>query len=503
VLVALRTATTFSSLALDLTPDEQKQAVASGNAVLRRFETLQERFDVVLQGLLSTEELRSLTMSGAAIRRAWNETQEELAQGERAELLFHLVSVINHAERIRELLLKAESAARGLARAAADAFSMRADKARRTILVALLVGVGGLLGIGLLVLHFAVRRPLDQAITAVSRIARGDLDSPVPVTTQSDEIGAILSALAVFRENAQARRALEQERARAMSDRDARRERLEVTIEEFRAAVLAVLGEGAKAVDAMHLASQQLTSAAADAQSGASRATAASREVTVNVTDVAGATQQLSEAIETMIRSVKQAEMAIDQAARRANLATVTIDDLANTAQAIGQVASFIDTVASQTNLLALNATIEAARAGAAGRGFAVVATEVKSLAAQTAQATGDIAARIDEVRRRVDEAVEAVRMIARTSGEASEHAITITAAVTEQNQVTASISQNIRDAAGWTAGLSSVVEELAAAVARTRSAAEQVQVASGVSATAASKYSRLVDDFLEKVRAA
>ena len=46
-------------------------------------------------------------------------------------------------------------------------------------------------------------------------------------------------------------------------------------------------------------------------------------------------------------------------------------------------------------------------------------------------------------------------------------------------------------------------MEDLASAVARTKKAAEQVKVASGASATAADKFDRLVDEFLQRVRAA
>jgi methyl-accepting chemotaxis protein len=69
----------------------------------------------------------------------------------------------------------------------------------------------------------------------------------------------------------------------------------------------------------------------------------------------------------------------------------------------VGKVARQISAIAGQTNLLALNATIEAARAGAAGRGFAVVASEVKALAAQTQQATREIAATLQALTEQTD----------------------------------------------------------------------------------------------------
>ena len=71
--------------------------------------------------------------------------------------------------------------------------------------------------------------------------------------------------------------------------------------------------------------------------------------------------------------------------------------------QEIGNVVKVITSIAEQTNLLALNATIEAARAGEAGKGFAVVANEVKELAQETAQATEDIAGRIEAIQADTD----------------------------------------------------------------------------------------------------
>jgi methyl-accepting chemotaxis protein len=503
ILVAFRATTAFSSLALDPTSDERERAVAEGNAMLGRFETLHERIGPILNDVLSAEERKSLQYSISQIRRSWREAQEEIAQGEREELLFHLVSAVNHTEVIRGLISETDKTVAEESLAANLALERRSATAKIVILTALLAGIAGLLAAAWVVVHFGVKRPLVEAISAVSRIAEGDFSSPVPKVHSGDEIGAILTALAVLREHALERRRLEQEQARDVADRDARRERLEAVIAEFRAAVVAALRDGAAAVDAMQQATQDLTASAAAMQTGATRATGAAREVSGNVAGMAIATQQLSDSIGDITHSVEHAGRAIEEAAHRAKRTSSAIEGLSQTADTIGGVASFIDAIARQTNLLALNATIEAARAGAAGRGFAVVAAEVKSLAAQTANATGDIAARIADVRRRTEEVVEAIKAITQTSAEATTHATTITSAVGEQGRATTSISKNIQDAAGWTSGLSNIVDELASAVERTRSAVEDVNIASTSSALAADKFSRLVDQFLDKVRAA
>lgn len=102
---------------------------------------------------------------------------------------------------------------------------------------------------------------------------------------------------------------------------------------------------------------------------------------------IENSTQSAKQRVETAIAALKHIETWSNAANNTAN----RLAGLMNSLSAIGEIAKSIESIAANTNLLALNATIEAARAGEAGRGFAVVAREVKSLSAQSKEASVNI----------------------------------------------------------------------------------------------------------------
>ena len=85
---------------------------------------------------------------------------------------------------------------------------------------------------------------------------------------------------------------------------------------------------------------------------------------------------------------------------------TEAVNSLAEQSKEIGAIVDLITQISDQTNLLALNAAIEAARAGESGRGFAVVAEEVRRLAEQSGEASGDIAELVQQILRGTKETI-------------------------------------------------------------------------------------------------
>ena len=164
---------------------------------------------------------------------------------------------------------------------------------------------------------------------------------------------------------------------------------------------------------------------------------------------------------------------------------------------------SLISDIAAQTNLLALNATIEAARAGEAGKGFAVVAAEVKSLAAQTTNATGEIAAQIGCIQQATEVAVTSIADIRETIDRMSETSQSVAAAVGQQSIATQGIAARAGGASSSSGQVDLSIASVRGSALDTGNAAEQVVDAAQELGGQAATLQTEVEKFLATVRAA
>lgn len=171
--------------------------------------------------------------------------------------------------------------------------------------------------------------------------------------------------------------------------------------------------------------------------------------VSSKVNDTVHSIQEISQSLDDVGNQCKKSLDIAGAAGKAAKQTNAIIGKLNESSQQIGKVVNLISDIASQTNILALNAAIEAASAGDAGRGFAVVANEVKELAKQTANATGDIHQQIDTMQSNMASAVKAVSDITEVINSVIGISDSINTAVIKQMAAAAQISNDATDASG------------------------------------------------------
>ncbi len=373
---------------------------------------------------------------------------------------------------------------------------------RTLIVVALGVVMVVCLGAAWMIIA-TVSRPIQVITGTMGRLAARDLSTEVTGTGRGDELGAMARAVQVFKDGLVQADRLAAEQAAEQAAKLRRTERIEHLISDFDRVAASALRTVSSAASELDATAQSMVAMAQQTNSQAGAVAAAAEQTSANVQTVATATEEMSSSIREISQQVTNSTRIAGQAVEEASRTNETVRGLADAAQRIGDVVNLITNIASQTNLLALNATIEAARAGEAGKGFAVVAGEVKSLAAQTAKATDEIASQIAGIQSATSGAVAAIGGISGTITSINDISTTIAAAIEEQGAATNEISRSVQQAAVGTQEVSVNITQVTQTAGETGSAAGQVQSAAGELARQAETLRREVEQFLASIKAA
>lgn len=352
-------------------------------------------------------------------------------------------------------------------------------------------------------LRRTVARPIADLAEAMNGLAEGNLAIEAPHAQAGGEIGSLAAAMGRFRTNALERNKLEELAALSVSEREARAAKIAALTEEFSGMMSESLSTLASASQELEASACQLGAMASQTRSLTHVATSAALEASQSVSSIAAATTELTASVEQIAGRMAQSANLAEDAVKLGRETDGSVKGLAEAVVEIGEVVALIEGVATQTNLLALNATIEAARAGEAGKGFAVVAGEVKSLAAQTGNATQDIVTRITRIQQASDHVATSVLHVITMIEEMQSLSRAAADSVREQSGATEQIAQSASLASNGTDAAHSSVGELDIAAANAAGASEAVTRAAEDVARQAARLRESADLFFSNIRAA
>ncbi len=381
-------------------------------------------------------------------------------------------------------------AAQAATTAAAERAVLRIQSAGMAVAGLLMATLGLLIG-------RTIARRVGRLAAAMGLLASGKRDVAVPGSWMRDEIGGMAETLGVFKAALLRNDELAAEQAAEQALRARRQAAMDRCTRDFGFSVSGVLERLGATSGNIRSAAVQMNEVAERTEAGTRQTEGEAVQSTQRLGVVAAATEQLAASVNEISRQVGQVAIASSEAVARGRMADSEVDALAESAKAIGSILSTISAIADQTKMLALNATIEAARAGEAGRGFAVVAGEVKTLAAQSAQATEDIAKRVTGIRGATDAAVREMRGMTQAIGRVDEIATIIAAAVEQQGAATQQIATSVQEVLHTTSRASATMADVVKIAQDTGESSRTVLLTAGEIADVATVLRREVDNFM------
>ncbi|MBP7064636.1 methyl-accepting chemotaxis protein [Ferrovibrio sp.] len=194
-----------------LEPALRERVAAVAADEMKRFQSRMER----LQPLLDTDEdfldFQAMQAAINAYNSAYRQAQADAMKGDYAAAEKAIVAIAGEFNTARQKLRNIEDRyTKQLDQEQKGAIAAARETSQQLILIAVFGCLAGL-ALALAILLLGVTRPLLRMIEAMQHLAAGRLDATVPELRQTDEIGRIGSALAVFKRNAVEKQRVEAE----------------------------------------------------------------------------------------------------------------------------------------------------------------------------------------------------------------------------------------------------------------------------------------------------
>jgi methyl-accepting chemotaxis protein len=420
-----------------------------------------ELSEVAKDGLLAND-IASVGYTKTRLKTLFGNAKEELEALPRDETTFKIAGVLDKVASLseqmleaREEVLKAENeldeisdvirqqmnkvddtmlkAAMGIKAKADSTLQTSTNGVNRWQYIQAILVLGALI-LALLVgflISASITKPIENTVNVVKDIAEGegDLTSRLEVRS-NDEVGELAKWFNTFVDKLQA----------IIKDIAGNAEVLHNAASDL-SNLSDHMSSGA---NNMSSKSNTVSASTEEMSSNMNSVASACEQTSTNVNMVATAAEEMTATINEIAQNTEKARTMSGEAVTKSGSASEKVDELGKAAQEIGKVTETITEISEQTNLLALNATIEAARAGEAGKGFAVVANEIKELAKQTAEATGEIKGRINGIQGSTAGTVTEIAGISKVINDVNEIVSTIATAIEEQSATTREIAGNV-----------------------------------------------------------
>ncbi len=343
---------------------------------------------------------------------------------------------------------------------------------------------------------------INRVATATEELANGNLNATIPPHT-NNEVGKVISALEVFKENALQVEKMKMEQAEQEKNAAAEKRRtMHKMADDFEASVKSAVSQVASSATQMQSGAESVTNIAEDTKKRSNIVVNASTQAAQTSSQVAAAAEELTASIKEISEQTQKSSQIANEAANKAEFAKTAINLLSEKAMSVAQIIEVITGIAGQINLLALNATIESARAGEAGKGFAVVASEVKNLANQVGKATGEITQQITEMQGATKTSVDSVMDILNIINQVSVSTSAVASAVEEQSAVTTEIAHNVAKTSSGTQEISQNMTSVQDGAEKTGATASEVLQSARNLNQQSTILKGKIDEFLQTIRA-